>query len=99
MKKIIVLLASVCVLLLWTSIFFGIKYNQKKHWEETMAKVSMLLMESYANAVDYTLCFADYLNNRTSEYVCQPYLERFADDTQIFREDFNMETNYRYIGE
>ena len=97
-KNLIVLWILAWLFLIW-SVVMTILYSKEKKSYETMTKFSIILVESFANSVDYTLCWADVNLKNTNSKNCEKYTEKFIADTKELRENFGMKTDYNYIGD
>ncbi len=80
-----------------STIVMTLLYIKTNKGGKAVTKFSIVMVEAFANTVDYTLCNADtdYWNiSRTS---CKKFTDLFISDTQTLRENFGMKTEYYYI--
>lgn len=99
MKKNIVLLWVAAILMLIASIIMTVLYVKENESKSSIVNFSVSLLNSYSNAVDYTLCSIDNQLWNVHFDRCQEYLDIFVDDTKELRKNFDLKTRYEYIGD
>lgn len=74
-----------------------ILFSQEKRANNALSKFWVSLIESFSNAVDYSLCNIDRELWNVDYSRCEDYLSTFGNDVETLKKEFGMQTHYKYV--
>lgn len=96
-KRALIWLSIIWFLCLSVAIFFWYKYQEEVKLTNSFVKIHTLLLESYANGVNYVLCNEDWNLWNVKWAVCESYLDSYAEDVEFLKKEFWLKPTYKYV--